>query len=79
MLKLHLGCIITDGVQLQWRKIIENRLRTTMNQDRLSWLTLLSIEYDLLSEPDLYTNSTVYPILVLLYILHTSSTVYPIH
>ena len=33
-------------------KIIKNILRTTMNQDRLSWLTLLSIEYDLLRKLD---------------------------
>ena len=32
--------------------IIKNRLRTTMNQERLSRFTLLSIEYDILRELD---------------------------
>ena len=33
-------------------KFIKNRLRTTMTHDRLSFLTLMSTEYDILREID---------------------------
>ena len=55
MLRMYLVLMITNCSgerSFSKMKFIKNRLRTTMTHDRLSFLTLMSTEYDILREID---------------------------
>ena len=50
MYKLHYGC--SGERSFSKLKYIKNRLRTTMANERVTHLSLMSIEYDILCETD---------------------------
>ncbi|XP_068229090.1 uncharacterized protein [Palaemon carinicauda] len=55
MLRMYLVLMVTNGSgerSFSKMKYIKNRLRTTMHHDRLSYLALMSIEYDILRHID---------------------------